>query len=161
MDLQTAILAALTIAVSLSPFVIYSFVTKIKARNLLSRLQEAAHSVGSSIQDYEPCGNYIIGIDSKKKMLFFLRKVPDNFKPQVINLDKVLQCKKIHDARTVKDGSSQYTSVERLGLHFVFRDPAVLDVQLEFFNVETDIKPSGELQSMDKWHDIVKGALSK
>lgn len=161
MDLQTAILAAATIVVSLSPFFIYSFVTKQKAKNLLAKLQDVAHSAGSSIQDYEPCGNFIIGIDNQKKMLFFLRKVPENQKPQVINLDKVLQCKKIHEARTVSDGSSQYTSVERIGLHFVFRDPSVLDIQLELFKIDVDIKPTGELQCMEKWHDIVKSMLTK
>lgn len=160
MDIQTAILAVATIAVSLSPFFIYSFVTKVKAKNLLAKLQEAARASGTNISEYESCGNFVIGIDDNKKMLFFLRKVPDNPKPQVINLDKVLQCKKIHEARTVKDGGSQYTSVERLGLHFVFRDPSVLDVQLDFFKMDTDIKPTGELQCMEKWHGIVKRSLS-
>jgi hypothetical protein len=160
MDLQTAILAVVTIAVSLSPFFISSLLSKRKANALLSKLQEAARSVGSSVQEHEACGNFIIGIDQSKKMLFFMRKGGELPQVQTINLDKVLQCKKVHEARTVKDGVSQYTVVDRVGLHFVFRDPSVLDVYLEFFKVEADIKPSGELQCMEKWHGIIKGKLS-
>jgi len=78
---------------------------------------------------------------------------------KTINLTKVLQCKKIHEGRTVKDGGSQYTVVDRLGLHFIFRDPTVLDIQIEFFNMKTDIKPSGELQCMDKWHKTILGLI--
>ena len=160
MDLQTAVLAAFTIALSLSPFAIYSIITKFKSQNLLAKLQEAAKSSGCSIDEYESCGNYIIGLDTKKMMLFFLRKVPESQKPVLINLEKVLHCKKIHEARTTKDGDSQYTSIERLGLHFVFRDPSVLDIQLEFYRQEIDIKPGGEMHSVDKWYGIIKGQLS-
>jgi len=159
MDLQTVILAVVTIALSLSPFFLSWVFSQRKANAVLAKLQNVARSSGSTIQEHETCGNYAIGIDASKKMLFFMKKGGELSSSQAINLTKVLQCKKIHEGRTVKDGGSQYTVVDRLGLHFIFRDPSVLDIQLEFFNIKTDIKPSGELQSMEKWHKTILGLI--
>jgi hypothetical protein len=159
MDLQTAILAVVTIALSLSPFFLSWVFSQRKAKAVLAKLQEVARSVGSTIQEHETCGNFTIGVDASKKMLFFMKKGDELSSSKTINLTKVLQCKKIHEGRTVKDGGSQYTVVDRLGLHFIFRDPTVLDIQIEFFNMKTDIKPSGELQCMDKWHNTILGLI--
>ena len=161
MESQTALLAAVMIAVTISPFAL-SWYLKLKSTNgQLKSLQDLANSSSCKISDYEVCGNYIIGTDDQKHVLFFIQNRDKKAIQTTLVLSKVMLCKKINESRTVKDGGSSYTLVERLALHFIFNERTMPDQQIELFNMNNNAKPSGEIQSMDRWHAKIDSLIKR
>jgi len=161
MDPQTTLLTALMIAVTIAPFAISGYLKRTSTNRLLKSLQELAIGSSCKITDYEVCGNYIIGMDDHKQVMFFIQKRENDAYKATIVLSKLLQCKKVNESRTVKDNGSNYTVVERIALHFIFNERTMPDQQLELFTLSSNSKPSGEIQSMDRWHAKIDSMIKR
>ena len=152
MELGTAIIGLICVAVCALPFMLAIRSAKKKEKHLLESIKELAQQEDCKITKHEACGNYIIGIDETKNILFFLMKTEGEDKKQFVDLSCIQTC-------YITRKTSNNARIEWLSLEFSpigLNKPKIL---LEFFNFEVSFVPRGELQSIEKWSELLQKRL--
>lgn len=159
MDLGVTITAAIIIALCSLPFIISSRRRRKIEKQLLLSLSEIAKQHNGKISQHEISGNYAIGIDETKGLLFFKKKTGNNENTQFIDLAEIQSCQVINTGRTVKTGDDQYNVIDRLDLQFVPRAGNGANIKWVFYDAENHMQLNGELQSIEKWSKLIKEKL--
>lgn len=157
MNLGTTIIGILCVAVCAMPFALLSISKMRKEKQLINALKGLAEKQGCQLSEFEICGNYIVGIDKHKNSLFFQYTSQEKTEQQAIDLSTIQECS-IHNAskRTAKD-----TKVQFLKLQLTPLDKALTIINLDFYNADFSYMLRGELQSIEKWKNIVYHSLVK
>ncbi|KVV13142.1 hypothetical protein [Flavobacterium sp. TAB 87] len=156
MDLNSAIIGIVLIIISVLPFIILRNNRKKRTKETIQQLTQLANDQQSTIHDYEIGTNFIIGIDNEKKSVFFIQKIGKKENSKVINLNDFHTFTLIKNERTIGDKKNNYTVIERLALTFAPASASTLDHELEFYDSNKTVQPSGELQSIEKWAQLIK-----
>ncbi|MDO6761181.1 hypothetical protein Q4566_13300 [Tamlana sp. 2_MG-2023] len=152
MDLGTAIIGSLCVAICAMPFVLTTRNRKKKEQQLETSIIALAQQYYCKITQHEICGNYIIGVDEKKNFLFFQNHLETEIKQQVIDLSTINNCYACRQ-------NSKNENLERLELKFRFTDKSKPEIALEFYNQDINFQLSGEIQSIEKWNELVRKQL--
>lgn len=154
MDLGTAIIGILCVAVCAMPFVLTSRSKKKREKQLLGSIKELANRQNSEITQHETCGNFAIGIDETKNFLFFHLDTKEEAKQQVVDLSSISICK-------VSRKNSKSQTIEQLDLELIPTDKNKPKIVLEFYNVDLNYQPSGELDSIENWSKLITKRLTE
>ena len=157
MNLGTTIIGILCVAICTMPFAVLSISKKRKEKRLINALKSLAEKQGCQLSEFEICGNYIVGIDKLKKGLFFQYSSQEKTEQQAIDLSTIQECN-IHNIskRTAKDIKVQFLKLQLTPL-----DKALGMINLDFYNADISYMLRGELQSIEKWKNIVYNSLVK
>lgn len=145
MDLGIAIIGLICVAICAMPFVLISRSRKKRERKLIESIKELAKQHNNEITQYEVCGDYVIGIDEPKNILFFQLNAQEETKQQVVDLSIIDNC-------NISRKNSKNQRIERLDLELIQTDNNKPKIVLEFYNVDLNYQPSGELESIQKWY---------
>ena len=85
MNLGNILIGIVLVAICLAPFLVLSYQRKNVKKNRLKTLFLDAAKLDCKIKEYEFCGDYLIGIDNEKGVLFFNKEnLEENIKTQFV-----------------------------------------------------------------------------
>lgn len=151
MEMGTIITGAIVILLCILPFVLLGSGRRKRQKQLQQTLQAQAAQQGGKITRHDCLRDAAIGIDDEARTLFYVK----NETTQHIRLQEFKTCRVINNTRTVDNNRV----VEQLALALTPTGNGRPDIQLEFYNAETDIQLNGELQLLEKWAQIVGAAI--
>lgn len=155
MDIGTTIVGIIIIAVCIVSLVLMSRSNKSKQNNLKKSLVNIALHNHCELTHSEACGNVAIGMDAVKRKLFFVRKKREESFSRMLDLDGLEKVYVVNHSRTAGE-KGELKVIDKLELILTFREKNKPDDKLEFYNVEDDnLRLMGELQMIEKWHDIL------
>lgn len=159
MDLVNVIIGAIFVAICIVPFILVSLSRKNREKQILQSLSNIASKHNCKINQSEICGDFIIGIDETKKIVFFLKKMKDTVIEQFIDLADIQNCKINNTTRTVITNDNNYNLIEKLELSFIPISKNKTGIILEFFNTDFASQLCGELQTVEKWNKLINDHL--
>lgn len=161
MDLGNITLAAIAIAICVVPFVLLGRSRKKKQKRTLQSLINLANQENCNISKHEICSDFIIGIDETKRVVFFFKKLEDKVVEQFINLAEIQNCKIKKTTRTVAYKNESQNVIDKLELLFIPFDKNKKEISLEFYDTETNLQLSDELQLVEQWTNLINSYLKK
>lgn len=157
MNLQITIMGIIGVVLCAMPFIITNRNRKKKEKQMLKTLKDLAKQKGYEITEFEVCGDYVIGIDLTKNVIFFQLKSKEEVNIQFVDLSTIKKCHVSNISRT----SSNDKIIERLELILTPTEKNKPEIIFEFYNVELSYQLSGEFQSIEKWNELVQKQLNK
>jgi hypothetical protein len=156
-DLGTAIIGIISIAICLIPFIAMSIKRKKKEKMLLDTLNQIAINHNCTIQKKEICNNFAIGLDLQNKHVFYNKFNAEN----TLNLHVVLtQVKQIE----IDKKSREYTSnmqtnqiIEQINLIFWLKTGG--KIQFPLYEDKTDFQLNGEIQLANRWVQVMNSLI--
>lgn len=161
MDSTSAIIGIALIAISILPFIILSKNRKKRSKETIEKLNTFASKEGATIHHYDICKNLIIGMDNQKNILFFIKKTDKEAVNKSIPLNDYKSFHLIKETRKVGEKNNSYVLIERLALSFIPIIGNNSPQELEFYNSVKTIQLSTELQTIQKWSEIVAKHFEK
>ena len=111
---------------------------------------------GLTFSLYEFWGSgYAIGLDTSKKVLFYLYSVAGKEEYSLVNLADVERCTVINDHRNVNENRV----IDQIRLSFTFKGSRAHQ-SLLFYDKETNLSFTNELLLAEKWKSIVCSNIS-
>lgn len=159
LDLGTAIIGGITMLVIVVPIYMMMRERKKKEKLILRSLLEIATQKKCTIDHHEILGTNAIGIDENNQMVFFYRQTEDQIIEQFVDLKAVEDCKVVTTHRTISNKGVKEKLLERLDLRFVPSVQGESEIKFEFFNADDNVQLNGELQSAEKWSQLIHDRL--
>ncbi|PQJ69291.1 hypothetical protein [Polaribacter butkevichii] len=156
MDLGTAIIGLICIAVCALPFVLTNNNKKKKQKELLNTLKDFAKKNGSEITQHEIGENYAIGVDTSKNTVSFLQKTKEKVSLQFVNLTTIKNCEINNISKSL--GKNE-TTLDKLILKLSAIDKKKPSIVLEFYNSDISFQPGNEFDSIEKWNKTINSLL--
>jgi len=153
MDLATSIIALVLVGICVSPFMIMGLKKVKNKKQQFQNLSRLANENNLTIGQYDVFGNLSIGIDSKNNQLLFFR----NDK----NHNKIEQCVDISNIKNCsinKTGTKDVIKQIELCLHTIIKNQQ--EINLLFFDNQTEFQLNGQLQLAEKWKNIIQKQLN-
>lgn len=157
MDLGTALTGIVCIAICAIPYILVRTSRKKTAQQLLAPILELATTESCTLSHHEFCGNYAIGIDETKNFLFFHWKTKTESDVQCIDLARVQACVMSKTYRTIEKDRI----LDTLSLRFALNGESNPPVDLHFYQADISYQLSGELQSLEKWDQLINRRLDR
>ena len=120
MNLGTAIVGAIFIAIFMLPFIFMLHGRKKKEKQLVKSIFTLANKHHCKISQQDISEEFAIGLDESLNHLFFIKKTTDEEIAQHVNLAEIKSCKVIKTSNGSKD--TNYQSIDKLDLQFSFLD---------------------------------------
>lgn len=155
MDTATIIIAAILLAICILPFILISRNRKKNEQGLLQSLQDEAQKVQCIINEHEFCCNIMIGLDTNKNTIFYLKKGNSGNEHKHLVLDAFKQCELV---KTMQD-SSESSRIQKLALKFIPISDKSQPVFLEFYDSNERFQLNGELQMIENWFKIITNRM--
>ncbi|QDO94711.1 hypothetical protein FNB79_12310 [Formosa sediminum] len=127
---------------------------------MLKALQSLASKQQANITTHEVGADFIIGLDTNKNMLFFLKNTAEKTIENTLLLSDYKECRVL---KFGKNGNARNTShtIETLKLEFIPKFNTQPTTQLELFNEDTNIQLNGELEIVNTWHPILQQKIAE
>ncbi len=151
MDTATLIIAAILLAICILPFILISRNRKKNEQALLQFLKDEAQKIQCSINEHEFCCNIMIGLDTTKNTIFYLKKGNSGNEYKRVELANFKQCELV---KTMQD-STESGVIQKLTLKFIPVSDKVQPAFLEFYNSNERFQLNGELQMIENWYKII------
>lgn len=151
MDLGTAVVGLISIVICISPFIVMYYNKKKKEYQMMKSLKDSATLNNCKISQHEFCGDFIIGIDENKNIIFFLKQKVNETTIQIVDITCMEYCKTIRRTRKLIGDDDHSVFTEAIELSFTTRHNYKEEIRLELFNEETNKQLSGELQLAENW----------
>lgn len=156
METGTTIIGIVLIALCILPFIIAGYISKKRKNKILKSLREFAEKHNCNISKYDTEGQLTIGVDETNKCIFFCKKnIDKQLVNQYVDLKDILNCMILINNNPLKFREGNFGSVDKLELCFTAADRNKSDIKFEFFNSETDIRLTTEMQMAEKWMKLV------
>ena len=98
---------------------------------------------------------YGVGLDEGQQKLFYVKKHQDTAQQQVVTLADMKSC----SVSTTSRDSGGNKVIEQISLRFTPRNPSAKEFYLEFYSHEVNLMLSEELQTANKWSDVVNESI--
>ncbi len=161
MDLGSAIIGMVLIAICVLPFVWMHRIKKAGENKLLKALSELAAGKGCAASKQQVFRDFAIGMDENKGYVFFYKKSNEEEVSACIDLAGTRTCKVVNTSSSFNthDGARKVT--EKLELVFAPVADNTPTVALEFYDMYKNVQLSGELQLIEIWADRISEWLKK
>lgn len=156
MDLRSAIIALVLLALFIGPLFYYRMAQKKKRNNFFKELTKLAEQEKVNFSQHDVWGLYYgLGLDNSTHKLFYFKKRDGREKKVLIDLNEVEKCRVNNINRTVNDTRV----IDRLELVFIYRNARLPEVILEFYDNEESMSLNDELHLTEKWKTIINSSL--
>ncbi len=160
MNLGNTLVGVILAIICITPFIILNQQRRKKKKNRLKLLHLKAQNIECKIDTHEFCGDYLIGIDTKKGVLFFNKEINKVIEEDCIKLSDFKECTICTHYQTVKDKNHHFKEIEQLFLSFIPLVKSKSEIKLTFFDADINMMLSGELESIKKWLNIINNQLA-
>jgi len=152
MDLEITLIGAILLTLFVLPIIIVSRNSNGNEKETLKRLHTLALNNNCSISEFEILKHIIMGLDTKNRKLFFIRKKSIGFEEQVISLSEIKECQVLSKNKSKKEHGLSDKTVEKIELSFTYFDRKKPNSKVEIYNEDVDLFMAGnEFQFADKW----------
>ncbi|MDO6518859.1 hypothetical protein [Zobellia uliginosa] len=155
LDLGTSLVGAISVLVCVIPFVLVTRSVKKKEKAMLRSLSDFAEQENCKIHQHEYLGDFIIGMDTNKKVVFFYKEERDASEKLSVDLKDVKSCKASRIGKTFRNKGKVEQVIKRIELVFTTSPADSRNVVFELFNSHNNLQLNGELQTAEKWAKIV------
>ena len=159
MNLGTAIVGAIFIAIFMLPFIFMLSGRKKKEKQLKRSILAIANNHNCKISQQEISDEFAIGLDESLNKLFFFKKTSEKEIAQHVNLSEIKSCKVIKTEHSTGNKQDSAKLIDKLDLHFSFLDRKNPDISLVFYDSDENFGMDGEIQKIEKWARIVNDRL--
>lgn len=162
MDFKTIIIWVIILGVTIVPFILIAVRKNLKEKKILMELKNFAEQNNSELSVHEQKENILIGLDKSSKKLFFIKRNKENGPEKAIDLSEFKSCKVINTTRTVGEGATRQSVIDKIDIVLYYCDKNKSFEQLEFYNNKYDrLVLSGEVQLAEKWSEIINSAINE
>ncbi|MFZ1692207.1 MAG: hypothetical protein WAT74_03330 [Flavobacteriales bacterium] len=158
MDRATAIVLILTIALLALPFALDYMSRRRKRSSLLKLLENAARSQQGHLHQHEVAGQVAMGLDSEKKLLFFINQQEQADAVLLVPLTEAQSCKLLVNERSAR-GELTDARIERVELVLPPKERAGTERRLMLYRESLGSLPNGEAQLASKWAALVNAVI--
>ena len=155
MDLGTAIIGAVFIALVFLPLVIMILNGKKKEKKMLQLLRNAAHQKNGQVSKHELFGDFAIGIDESKNLVFYVKQSGSTVLEEFVRLAEIQSCKVLNSSKSV----GEYKTVEQLDLCLTSSTKNRSEIKLPFFAAGANNQIREELKSIENWSKMINDRL--
>jgi hypothetical protein len=159
MDLGTAIVGALMLAIFTVPFVLSNRSRKNNGKLIKNSLFNLAEKVNSDITVFTQWHNTAIGMSTTSEKLFFYRKGEADEVCHSIDFQSIHSCKITKIARTLKSNNENYEIIDRLELIISTSIKNKQEIILAFYNADINTQMNGELNLIEDWHKKINALI--
>jgi hypothetical protein len=159
MDLETVIIAVVSLLICGLPFWLMIRNRKKNERKLISEL--AAHSGISQLKlsKYELSANLIIGLDDHGSKLYFLNRTKNGDQFHVLELNNFEDCEIVRVDQVENDLLPKH--IQSLAIRFLPKNKQHELIVLQLYHVNETGLLNGELQIVNEWTALLKEKLTK
>lgn len=158
MDWGTAVVGIVALILCSLPFILDRRSRTKKAKLVLGSLQGIAKQHSCNVDQYEACGHAALGLDERKKALFFFSHAGEQHTTRYVDLAEVRACQAVKATRTVK-GPNAAVIMERVELALLPKDTGKAETRLELYREGSSSYLNGEVQFVDKWAKLINDRL--
>lgn len=145
-----------------TPFIVSNMKRAKRDKALKEALAALDPAAGLSFSHSEVWNDtYAIGIDTDKAKVAYIRKTGDSQQGIMADLREATDCKVEVTARTGKTPNGSITVIDGVSLVITFRDRALSQKVMEFYNSEVHPLVGSEKELADKWQEIVSSAIKR
>ncbi|WP_446050743.1 hypothetical protein [Zobellia laminariae] len=155
LDFGTTLIGAISAVICVTPFVLVTRSVKKKEKEMLRSLTDFADKDNCKINEHEYVGDFIIGMDTNKKVVFFYKEERNEIEKLSVDLKDVKSCKASKIGKSVRNNGKVEQTIERIELVFSTKPTAGRDVVFELYNPQNNLQLNGELQTAEKWAKMV------
>ncbi|REH52498.1 hypothetical protein C7448_103233 [Tenacibaculum gallaicum] len=155
MDLGTTIVGATLLVMCVGPFILVRKKQLTKRNKKLQALHTLSQEHNCTIQEYEFCNDFVLGIDKTKKTLFFYKQSQENTYSKIIDLQTIEECTVVKKTRNIND-----RTLSLIQLNFINASKKE-NISITIYNEETDLLISNELLVANKWSLLINSNLKK
>lgn len=159
MDLGNIIIGAILIASFVVLFVFIGRNKKKREAKALQPLINIANRLDCNVSKHEICGNFVIGIDESKNIVFFYKNIKDKAFEAYVNLVEIQNARVRKRARTIEYRNGNNAVIDQIELLFVPSDKKKKEIAWEFFNTDISMQLRGELQTAELWSELINDQL--
>lgn len=160
MDIGSAIIGVVIVALCSLPFFLMGQSRRKREKQMLHTIALLAKDNNCKISKHEHCGDFVIGIDEVRKVLFFNKKGKNKDQELVVNLNDVQTCKIINVSKTINSKSGNYLVVEKLDLCLYSKSKSNHEIRFELFNINDGTQLGDEIPVMEKWNSLINKLLN-
>ncbi len=150
MELSSIITGVVFIAIIALPVIILSKSGNKKKKALLQRYQALCTSLGLNINGSDTWNDLVLGMDKNARKLLFYKDGEAAGQHTLVDLNHVVNVKKINITRGGNTQSGAVNIIDILGLELALKDGQG-PVTLEFYNSKYPFNLSNELELVGKW----------
>ena|SRR5690606_438004 len=161
MDLGTALIGAIFLAICMVPFIIMYYHRVKKENKIVQSLKNIAQQQNCNIDKYELCGDFALGVDENRGFVFFFKQKNDEAIHQFVNLSETQTCHIVKKTRNPKANNVNTLVIEQLELGFTPIKKNMEETRFELYNEEINTQLSGELQLAEKWAKEITERLKR
>lgn len=158
METSTIITGLVAILLIFGPFYMLAKSGGKQKKLLVKQFKELASRLGLNITDFDNWNDMAFGIDKEARKVLFYKNRKGVEEHVLIELDSVVQCKKINVSRTLKSKGEMANVIDFLGLEFVLKNN-MAPVRIEFYSSDNSFVLQEELQLVQKWSTMIEGML--
>ncbi len=159
MDLGSAIVGTIILAICIFPFVILHYRRVRKEKKMLQSLREVARQYSCNISQHEFCGDFALGVDERRGFVFFSKQKEGQIISQFVDLSEVQTCQAVRMTRPEKHNGENGVITERVELGFLPKSKDRQETRFELYEEELNKQLSGELQFVEKWSSQIGDQL--
>lgn len=160
MESGSFITGTIIIVVLLIPFILLYRNTKKRKNNIRRSLVDLAAQKKCTIMHNDIWNDTAIGIDEESKNIFFYKKIKETETSVHVKLQDIQKCRVINSSRVIKNDSGNYTIIDKLALGLTPTDKAAPEIQLEFFNAQSEFSAlSDELELCNSWNEVINDCI--
>lgn len=152
MNTGIAFIGIVCVAICAIPFLL-TYSSRKRKQNLEKKEFDTFLMKHQAQLDYsESCGNYHIGIDQNKMKLYFQLHTKHLIEQEVVNLDEMSHAES-------KRHNSKKGTIDKLVMILYPMDKNLPSTFLDFYDINLSYLPSGEIESIEKWQDVINKTI--
>lgn len=153
MDLGSILIGLTFLTICILPFLAMYYSSVKKNKKALQSLNNFAVKHECTITKHESCGDFSIGMDENRNMVFFTKKTEDDETNSFIDLHQIQMC----HSNIVMTPSNL---ISRIELNFTYHSKQP-QTKLEFYNEDINTIISGEPVLCKNWSEIINDKIKK
>lgn len=159
MNLEILMVGMVILAICIIPFVLMGMSKKKKAKDLIDALNGFATKHQCIISEYEPGGDFIFGLDAKKKVLFYYKKALHANMIEKMDLSQVKHCRAVTSGSEVKTSDGTKKLTDKIELVFTFASKDMPEVRWTIFDTQHEMVLMEEHQLVERWAARINSLL--
>lgn len=159
MDTTSIITAVVVTGIFMSIFLLPSLNTKKTHKKLHLMLKDMGRNQGAELSKSDVLGDAILGIDDKKELVLFYKKIKDIETSKSVLLSELKSCKVLSQTKAIKSQNENFNQFEKISLQFVNKDKSKPDVYFEFYNHEDNSHLNFDLKVLEQWSEMFNASI--
>lgn len=156
MELSNIISVLIFLVIVAVPIIMLVRSGRKKKKALTDKVSQFVNQYQLNISEQDIWDDSMICLDKNARKILWVKESEEG---QVIDLDKIAQCKKFSVSRMVKAGKESSQVIDRLGLELIGKDNQAAPVVLEFYNSDNNYLFNFQLELQTKWQKLIAESL--